>query len=112
MHILVILPVMGKRPVFRFRRMDRWLYLFHDNVVSDTVVVEARRPFSEAVTTDTRREASIVEATTMEALNWSDDGVLFNDEGADLATEVVQASVRPLQVGGTKRSSNLTRMDK
>jgi hypothetical protein len=48
----------------------------------------------------------------MEALNWSDDGVLFNDEGADLATEVVQASVTPLQVGGTKCSSSLTRMDK
>jgi hypothetical protein len=44
-------------------------------------------------------------------MNWTDDGVLFNAEGAELATEVVEASIIPLQVGGTKRTSNLTRMN-
>jgi hypothetical protein len=51
--------------------------------------------------------ALAVELEEMTGQDWSDDGVLFNHAGAELATEIIEAQISPLHVGGTKRTSNL-----
>ncbi len=56
--------------------------------------------------------ALAVEEEQTSGTDWTDDGVTFNSAGAELATEIIEAQITPLQVGGTKRTSNLIRMNK
>ena len=54
---------------------------------------------------------AVEEAETLENLNWSDDGVTFNTEGAQLATDGIDPVIQSLRVGGTKGQTDLIRRE-